>query len=449
MELTCGGCGAVVDGAGAYPFRCPNFGVGDVDHVLVASKPRSPGDGSATWYLGPPKDPNPFVRFRGLLDCHRRSLEIGIPDDRYVEIVTDLTRRIEAVDGTRLGATPLERNSYLSDFHGFSPSGGVWVKDETSNVAGSHKVRHLAGIMVHLLSSEQAGLTDPDARPDLAIASCGNAALAAGVVAAAAGWRLKVYVPSHADAGITARLAALGANVLACERRDGEAGDPTYRRLLEAIKDGDIAFTCQGNLNAFCSDGGRTLGYEVISDALVAGAVPDHVIIQVGGGALATSCIQAFTSAAQSGVISHMPAVHTLQPLGAHPLERAFTKLKELKEQSGWPADATGVARLLGEAARHRSRYMWPWEEPRSVASGIVDDETYDWLAVVGGMLQTGGSALVAEERELLEAHTRAAKAGLSASPTGAAGLAGLGQLVASGVVSADDKVLVLATGAR
>jgi len=32
---------------------------------------------------------------------------------------------------------------------------------------------------------------------------------------------------------------------------------------------------------------------------------------------------------------------------------------------------------------------MWPWEEtPRSVAHGILDDETYDWLAIVKGIME-------------------------------------------------------------
>jgi threonine synthase len=34
---------------------------------------------------------------------------------------------------------------------------------------------------------------------------------------------------------------------------------------------------------------------------------------------------------------------------------------------------------------------MWPWEEPpHSVASGILDDETYDWLAVLRGVVAPG-----------------------------------------------------------
>ena len=58
--------------------------------------------------------------------------------------------------------------------------------------------------------------------------------------------------------------------------------------------------------------------------------------------------------------------------------------------------------RALAYAAHHRSEFMWPWEhEPHSIAHGILDDETYDWLAVVEGMLATGGGPLVVGEETL------------------------------------------------
>ena len=71
----------------------------------------------------------------------------------------------------------------------------MWVKDETGNVAGSHKARHLFGILLELRVAEALGHGDP-ASP-LAIASCGNAAYAAAVVARAAGRELRVFVPDH------------------------------------------------------------------------------------------------------------------------------------------------------------------------------------------------------------------------------------------------------------
>ncbi len=71
---------------------------------------------------------------------------------------------------------------------------------------------------------------------------------------------------------------------------------------------------------------------------------------------------------------------------------------------------------------------MWPWEEaPHSVAQGILDDETYDWLAVVRGMLETGGVPLVVDEATLIRANQLArAHTTVPVDATGSSGLAGL-----------------------
>jgi threonine synthase len=71
---------------------------------------------------------------------------------------------------------------------------------------------------------------------------------------------------------------------------------------------------------------------------------------------------------------------------------------------------------------------MWPWEdEPSSAADGILDDETYDWLGVLGAVERDGGSVVVAPEAAIVEARELGvASTGIAASATGTAGLAGL-----------------------
>jgi threonine synthase len=60
------------------------------------------------------------------------------------------------------------------------------------------------------------------------------------------------------------------------------------------------------------------------------------------------------------------------------------------------------------------------------VAGGILDDECYDWAAVVRGMLATGGNTVIVSEEQLLEANRLAVAAGYPVSATGSAGYAGL-----------------------
>ncbi|HEU4942808.1 MAG TPA: pyridoxal-phosphate dependent enzyme [Gaiellaceae bacterium] len=420
-RLVCAGCGAEPDPAEPFPFRCPNAGEGDVDHVL-----RRKLDLTAVRFPAGEAEPNPFIRYRDLL--HARHL--GLDDAEFRRLVERLDRLVEAVDGRGFRVTPFERSAELSDGLGLSAAGGVWVKDETGNVSGSHKARHLFGVLLYLEAAERLGIADRHRRPGLAIASCGNAALAAAVVAAAGGRALHVFVPPDAEPAVLARLDALGAHVVTC-RRDGTQGDPSYRRLLEAVDEGAVPFTCQGNLNGLAVEGGETLAWELASSGLAL----DRLVVQVGGGALASACIHGFREAAALGAIPASPRIDTVQTEGAWPLKRAF--------------DAVGGDHDLAYARTHRSEFMWPWEqEPHSIAHGILDDETYDWLAVVEGMLATGGRPLVVGEETLADANRLArAATGIDVDPTGSAGLAGLLALRDAGEIGDDERVAVLFTG--
>ena len=109
------------------------------------------------------------------------------------------------------------------------------------------------------------------------------------------------------------------------------------------------------------------------------------------------------------------------------------------------------IVDAMAWARSHRSEVMWPWEEePTSVAEGILDDETYDWAAVVAGMLATeGGPVLVSEDR-LREANDLARSATrIDVSHTGSAGLAGLLELAAAGAIRPAERVGVIFTGVR
>jgi threonine synthase len=440
-RLACFGCGFEPDLLEPYPFRCPEAVAGDdVDHVLRRELFLS----AVRFPLGDPEQ-NPFVRFRAFLRAYHVAIAGGLSDDDFCEIVRELDERVASVDGNGFRATPFSRSAELSEQLGFSSRGGVWVKDETGNVSGSHKARHLFGVLLYLEVAERIGLTDPAARRDLAIASCGNAALAAAVVAAAGGRTLRVFVPVDAEAAVLARLEELGALVTACAREPGATGDPTVHELMRALEEGALPFTCQGNLNGLAVEGGETLGYELAADLAAAHQTVDHLVVQVGGGALASACAEALRESAALGAIPAPPHLHTVQTEGAWPLKRAFEAVAA-RCASSMPAD---VRSAVAYAAHHRSQFMWPWEtEPRSIAHGILDDETYDWLVLVAEMLATGGGPLVVGELELAAANALALEAtDVQVDPTGSAGLAGLLALRDAGRVTDDERVAVLFTG--
>ena len=406
MRFRCHGCGATVDAGSALPFRCPNAGVlgDDVDHVLVAD------DAGATFPRG--TEQNPFLRYRTLLSPYRVARAAGLTEAAWTEIVETLDTALVAIDGRGFRITPMAEQKRLATALGFS--GPLWVKDETGNVSGSHKARHLMGVMLYLRVLERAKLPASDGlrARRLAIASCGNAALAAAVIARAADWALDVFIPPDASAAVKHALQDLGARIAVCERRPGETGDPCVLRFRDAVGRGAIPFGVQGTENGLAVEGARTLGFEMAEGFSAAGVAPAALFVQVGGGALASALAQAFEIAVRLGVVEKTPKLIAVQTTGCAPLVRAWKRLDGLD---------------LVAAARHRSRFMWPWETtPQSLATGILDDETYDWWAVAEGMRASGGRPVIVEEDMVARAHNLARlHTNIPASATGTAGLAG------------------------
>jgi threonine synthase len=469
LTFACAGCGTTLRAAdsASAPFRCPSAQAGDdIDHVLRRTDAPSaafPDEGDA----------NPFIRYREFLAAHALAIESGMSDASFVEQVRDLDRAIAGVSGTGFAATPFSPWPALAAKLGCG-SGEIWVKDETLNVGGSHKARHLMGVMLYLLVDARRRGAGAEERLPLAISSCGNAALAAAIIGRATGWPLDVFVPSSASDAILERLAQLSATVHVCTRTPGVTGDPCQAAFRSAVAQAAVPFCCQGSDNGLTIDGGKTLAWEMIAEARQPSRRQwgttriDAVFLQIGGGALASSVIQGFGDALAAGAIDRAPRFYTVQTVGAYPLKRAYDTLADrilervpfVIHQGFSPASDQERAELmmqhpaiiddeLGYARTHRSAFMRPWEKlPRSIAHGILDDETYDWAAVVDGMLKTGGWPLVVNEDRLVDANVFARElTGLSVDHTGSAGLAGLMKAVGIDPRLAFERVAVIFSG--
>lgn len=405
----CAVCGATVDIAEPFPWRCPAASTSDRHHALHLLRALAP--------LRATDDPNPFVAYDSELAWAAFAAAHGMTDAARAALVAELDAAVAVVDGSGFRTTPFERSDHLSETLGFTSTGGVWVKDETGGVSGSHKSRHLVTILLHLRAAELLGMLAD--RPPLAIASCGNAALAAATLAKAVDWPIEVYVPTWMDDAFGARLDALGATIHRCERRTRTHGDPAVQRFREAVDAGAVPFSVQGPENALCLDGARTIAWEMNQ---VLGHTIDRLFVQVGGGALVSALGSGYAAA---GV---HPRIHAVQAEGCAPLARAWARA------DGATAPGTRWDEL-----------MTPWDDPHSAADGILDDETYDWLGAFDAMRRGGGEPVVATEAEILAAHELATAAGYQASVTGSAGLAGL--LAIGDRVDPGERVAVLMTG--
>lgn len=394
MHWHCAVCGRDVPIETPLIWRCPAAGPDDPRHVLHLAEAEAPpvgvfdGGGNPFHLAGPYLAWWRFAAAHGLSDaaCHALTEEV-------------------AAD---FPITPYRRSEVLSDALGI----GVVVKDETVGVAGSHKARFLVSALLHLRACEELGILTE--RPPLAIASCGNAALAAATLARRVDWPVRVFVPEWMNPWFAERMDELGAEIVRCRRRPADPpGDPAIWRFREAVAAGAIPFSVQGPENAWCLDGGRTIGWEMRSIPI------DRVMVQVGGGALA-ACV--------GRGLGPDVRLHAVQAAGCAPLAGAWER-----------------ARRIDDPARHWSEVMIPWENPTSIADGILDDETYDWVAVVDVMERSGGGPIVVAEDDLVAANELARAAGFRPSPTGSAGLAGL--MVVADRIGPDETVAVVMSG--
>ncbi len=405
-----------------------------------------------------------FIEFRDHLDTYRMAIERGWSDDRYVELVTELDRALLAAGGVGFRTTPLVELGFVDPR--FATTAATFVKVETGNVGGSHKARHLFGLLIQATIDERTVDAERDRRSDapLAIASCGNAALGAAVVARAVGRRLLVFVPAGADASVVSELDRLGAEIEVCQRVRGETGDPCVDALHRAIDAGARPFTVQGPICPGVIDGGRTLGLELGGQLAALDVAPTDLYVQIGGGALATAVVDGLE---RSGRLAVLPRLHPVQPAAAHPYVAAWQRIRprlvalvESTRSAG--LDDRDLGRELADPERRRAidaviarsdDAMQPWPgEPRSVATGILDDVTYDWKTVLGHQCHTGGWPVLVDEPDFERAQRDLAgllrdvdPALVAADATGAAGFAGL---LSDSLRRGDDgPVVVIASG--
>jgi threonine synthase len=449
-----------VSGGSTAGFRCPNADRAPrIDHVMVW-EPHN--NGVTEW----PSDGNinPFIRYRTLHHSYWLARGRGLTDQQYIDRVGRLDQAIAAIDGHGFTITPFDVCDTATEALGVR----VWAKDETNNVAGSHKARHLMGLAIHL-DVEKVPTTK-----SLAIASCGNAALAASTIAKAARRKVEVFVPHDANPVVLANLEQLGALVNRTVRTpDSPPGDPCVHGFHQALKQGALPFCVQGNENGLTIDGGTTIGQELVDQLSVVDLQPSRLVVHCGGGAFATSVMRGLGHGVHLGKLKSLPAINVVQADGAAPLRRAWAAVANRALEAlgvtdlradgmtydDHAMDAEVAARLVEPdawevvsaamqyAVSNRASHMWAWEEsPASVAGGILDDETYDWFALVGAMICTEGWPVVVNDEMLLEANSIS---GSNADETGTAGLAGVVALRRAGLISDDENILCVFSGVR
>lgn len=302
------------------------------------------------------------------------------------------------------GMTPLLRTQRLGEKIGAS---NLWVKDDGVNPTGSFKAR---GLSCAVSMAKELGVTK------LAIPSAGNAASALAAYAAAAGMEAHIYMPQDVPQANFIECKSFGAQVTLV---DGLISDCAKIVAARAPQEG--WFDVSTLKEPYRIEGKKTMGYEIAEQ--MHWNLPDAILYPTGGGVGIIGMWKAFAEMEALGWIgSRRPKMIAVQVEGCMPIVRAYQKGEE------------------------RSEFF---QNASTVASGLRVPKPLGDFLILQAVRQSGGTAIAVSDEEALDAGVElAAMEGIFAAPEGAACVAAVPKLIASGVLTEDARIVIYNTGA-
>ena len=301
------------------------------------------------------------------------------------------------------GWTPLIRTQRLGARIG---ADDLWVKDEGLNPTASFKARGLACAVSMCV---ELGIRK------VAIPSAGNAASAMAAYAAAAGMEAHIFMPRDVPQANYLECMAYGAHVTLV---DGLIGDCARRMAERAPAEGWFDL---GTLKEpYRIEGKKTMGYEVAEQ--LDWELPDAIFYPTGGGVGLIGMWKAFEEMERLGWIGgRRPKMIAVQAEGCQPLVRAF------------------------EENEPHSRF---YENAYTVAAGLRVPKPLGDFLVLQAVRQSGGTAIAVSDDAMMRAGLGlSVDEGIYAAPEGAACVAALEKLLASGFLKRSDRIVLYNTG--
>ncbi|MGD8624217.1 MAG: threonine synthase [Anaerolineae bacterium] len=316
------------------------------------------------------------------------------------------------VQGTVLGSvgwTPLYPAPRLGAALGLA---NLWIKDDGRQPTASFKDRASA---IAVVKTRERGYDV------VTTASTGNAAAALAGLCAAVAQANVIFVPRSAPQAKIAQLLVYGARVLLVEG----TYDDAFELCLQAAPEFGW-YNRNTAYNPYMSEGKKTVVYEICEQLSRREGgqwrAPDVVFVPVGDGCIIGGVHKGFRDLLALGWIDDVPRIVGVQAASSSPLVDAWERGLE-----GWEMAPVAA---------------------RSVADSIVAGLPRDRIKALRAVRETGGAYLRVSDEEIVAAIPALAQGvGVFCEPAAAAAYAGLVKAVAEGLVSAKERVVVLATG--
>lgn len=307
------------------------------------------------------------------------------------------------------GMTPLLTVSSAARAAVGMDGGVIQVKDDGRNPTGSFKAR---GLAVAVARAAELGVTD------IAIPSAGNAGAAAAAYAAAHGISCHVAMPRDAPSISQAEVLAYGAELFLVDGLIDAAG------ALLRERGGPLGWFDLSTLREpYRVEGKKTMALELAeAGGWRDGWCPDVIIYPTGGGTGIVGMWKAIAEMAELGWIGERrPRFVVVQSTGCAPIVRAYE-----------------------EGAAHAER----WDNAKTIAAGIRVPQAIGDYLVLEAVRDSDGTAVAVTDEEIIQAQADLGRlAGIFAAPEGAATYAAVPQLLRSGFLQGDERIVLFNTG--
>ena len=168
------------------------------------------------------------------------------------------------------------------------------------------------------------------------------------------------------------------------------------------------------------SEGKKTVSYEMCEQ--LGWDAPDVIFVSVGDGCIIGGVYKGLYDLLQLGWIDHMPRIIGVQAEGSNYMAEAWEKGEDVLTKP--PIEAHTVA--------------------DSISAGLPRDR----LKAMRAVRESQGAFITVSDEEILTAIPELAqKTGVFAEPAGAAAYAGLRKAAATGLVSPENRIVVINTG--
>ncbi len=282
----------------------------------------------------------------------------------------------------------------------------LYIKDESQNPTQSFKAR---GMTTAVSMAKELGATK------LAVPSAGNAGGALSAYAARAGLKSYIFMPRDTPRANVVECEQTGARVTLMDGLITDCGAEVARR-----KEKEGLYDVSTLKEPYRVEGKKTLGYELAEQ--MNWVLPDVIIYPTGGGTGLIGMWKAFAEMEQMGWIgSKRPRMVTVQAAGCAPIVQAFEEGKRFADE--FPDAAT-------------------------TASGLRVPKAIGDFLILDALRESGGTAVAVTDEELIAATAEiGATEGIFCAPEGAACLPALRQLLETGEVTVNDRVVLFNTG--